>query len=139
MANQEIKYYLKCDTCGYLTEIDSENHTWCYNCTTRFPNYYKGWKPSSGDKSLEKYKNEVCIPYSSINAKLIVTPNNKKAEIINPSKEQIKRRVYLKDGFPLDRGGFTEWDFRQVKMYLVGILIIFGSIAVIAFIFNLFV
>ena len=132
------RYFIKCENCGFLIEILNENQTWCFNCTKRFSNYYKGWQPEHGDKNLRNYKNSVCIPYSDLDIKLIVKSNNKKSEITEPTKEQIKRRAYIKEGISLDRGGHYEWDFRQLKMYFLWILIIFGGIFLIAHLSSLF-
>lgn len=132
------RYFLKCKECGFLTEILNENHTWCYNCTKRFDNYYKGWQPENGEKNLENYKKSICIAYSDLDIKLIVIQNNKKTEITEPTKEQIKRRAYIKEGIPLDRGGHYEWDFNQLKMFFLWILIIFGGLFLIVYLINLF-
>lgn len=87
------RYFIKCENCGFLTEILNENQSWCYNCTKRFTNYYKAWQPAKGKKDLDSYKNSICIPYSDVDIK----QNNKKAEITQ-----------------LDRGGHNVWDFRQL-------------------------
>ena len=104
------RYFLKCKECGFLTEILNENHTRCYNCTKRFDNYYKGWQPENGEKNLENYKNSICIAYSDLDIKLI----------------------------PLDRGGHYEWDFNQLKMFFLWILIIFGGLFLVVYLINLF-
>ena len=78
MADQIKRYFLKCENCGYLTEILNENQTWCYNCTKRFSNFYKGWHPEHVEKSLDNYKKELCILYSDTDVKLFVNANNKK-------------------------------------------------------------
>ncbi len=124
------RYFLKCNHCGYLTEILNDSHTWCFNCTKRFINFYKGWQPEQGKKNLNTYKELFCVPYSEMDIESIVKENNKKVEIKETTKEQKIRRAYIKAGIPLDRGGQNEWDFRQYKMYLIGLLIIGGIIGI---------
>lgn len=121
-------YYLKCPSCGYLTKIDSINKSWCFNCTELFPNGFKKWKLKNRDGTLEQYQRLICEKYSDNDIATIIIPKNRKLEIKNPTSKQLKRRAYIKEGFPLDRGGFTEWDFDQFKKYhlpvIVGIVIL---------------
>lgn len=117
-------YFLKCTNCGYRTEIDKENQTWCPNCTVRFANYYKKWRFENGGKLLEEYRKVNCERFTETEIKDFVNPNNRKAEIRNPTGEQIKRRAYIKEGIPLDRGGHTEWDMDQIKKFYVPVLIV---------------
>ncbi len=126
MKEQPKRYYLKCDNCGFLTEVISENQTWCLNCTQQFPLFYKRWHVNN-KRSLDDYKKEVCIAYSELDIKLIVNKNNIEKLIDSPTKEQRIRRTLIKEGRPLDRGGFYEWDWRQFRLYLLWLFIIFGT------------
>jgi hypothetical protein len=117
-------HFLKCTNCGYLTEIVRENHSWCYNCTKRFSNYYKLWKTQNNGQNLEAYQKDVCEKITDLEIKSFVNPQNKKVEIKNPSKNLIIRRRYIDEGIPLDRGGHFEWDINQIKKFRIPMLII---------------
>jgi len=118
-------YYLKCSNCGYLTKIENENHNYCWNCTQIFSNCFKKWKLQNEGGKLEEYKRLVCEKYSEYEVKDYVNPRNRKVEIKKPNGDQIKRRRYIEEGVPLDRGGFTEWDMNQaIKHYVLLVIII---------------
>lgn len=115
----EIYYFLKCERCGFLTEIKHENHNYCYNCTQRFNNYFKLWNTKNKSKNLNDYKESICIKVSKESLG-DTRAKNAKLAINNPTSDQVKRRTYIKKGIPLDRGGHTEWDWDSIKRrYLV--------------------
>jgi len=128
-----IHYFLKCSNCGYLTEVTGENHNWCYNCTKRFPNYYKLWRQNGNGQSLEQYQLEMCKKYEDAEIKSIVNPRNKKLEIKDTNKELITRRRYIKEGIPLDRGGHMVWSSAQIKMFYIPVLILAGIIILVMY------
>ena len=117
-------WYLKCSNCGYLTKIESIKHNWCYNCTELFPNGFKKWKMKNMNGTMEQYQSQICEKYSDDDIKLTINPKNRKLEIKNPTSKQRKRRAYIKEGFPLDRGGFTEWDSEQFKKYHLPVIVV---------------
>jgi hypothetical protein len=119
-----IHYFLSCKNCGYKTEIVRENHTWCYNCTKRFPNYYRLWKHNGEGQTLEQYQNEICEKFVETEIKSFVNPQNRKVEIRNVAKEIVVRRRYIKEGIPLDKGGFTEWDGKHIKKHYILMMIL---------------
>lgn len=137
MKEQSNRYYLKCSNCGFLTEIDNKNHTWCFNCTEQFPIFYKKWQTTNKDKSLADYQKEICISYTHLDEKSIVGKNNAETKIDSPTKDQRIRRTLIKEGRPLDRGGHTEWDFRQFKMYILWMAILFATLFLLTYLLSL--
>ncbi len=56
---------------------------------------------------MAEYQRLICEKYSDSDIKNIVNPANRKKEIKNPTKEQIKRRAYIIDSSGLNK---TELD-----------------------------
>lgn len=126
-------YFQKCSQCGFLTLVNDTPDTWCFNCTSRFPVYYKKWKMDNPGKNLDDFKGEVGLAFSGIDLKHTVSENNKQALIKNPTKSQVKRRSYLRAGYPLDRGGFTEYSSMQARLYLLGAIMVIVGVLIMYF------
>lgn len=54
-------HFLKCKNCGHLNEVKSEYLTFCSICNKKLDNNFSGWKKSNPDKSLEDFKQLICI------------------------------------------------------------------------------
>ncbi|MFB6341562.1 hypothetical protein ACE1ET_07560 [Saccharicrinis sp. FJH62] len=132
MENDQTKYYYKCENCGYLTEIKHTNHIWCYNCTEQFSNYFKKWHQNN-NKDLESYQKEICHGFNKSELLNNVEQYNKKVEIQTPTKEQIMRRTYIKQGISVEAAYRNHWDFDRIKYYVLGLV----AIAIVAMIIKI--
>jgi len=54
-------YYLKCEHCGHLNEIKSEYLVFCAGCSKKIENNYTTWSRKNEGKTLEDFKNLICI------------------------------------------------------------------------------
>lgn len=129
IVEEETKrYFLKCEKCEFLTEIEKTNHTWCPNCTNQFPLYFKKWKIANPNKSIEAYKREVCIAYSVYEVKKNVYLNNEEKEIKNPTQGLIVRRRLVKEKRSLGIKGYSDKEYKRFKTLGVVWLIIIASL-----------
>jgi hypothetical protein len=53
--------YLKCTNCGHYNELKTEYITFCTNCNKILPDNFQDWKKRNPEKSLNDFKNLVCI------------------------------------------------------------------------------
>ncbi len=53
--------YLKCNNCGHLNELRSENLFFCIGCNKPLTNSFSEWKKANPAGTFEEYKNKVCI------------------------------------------------------------------------------
>ncbi len=64
-------HYLKCNNCGHLNEVNGEYLTFCSKCNKKLENNFSDWKKRNPEKSLEDFKQLICISASDIqNSKL---------------------------------------------------------------------
>ncbi|MCF8298384.1 MAG: hypothetical protein K9J13_12630 [Saprospiraceae bacterium] len=59
-------HYLKCKNCQHLNEVKTEYLTFCSNCNKKLDNNFSVWKKSNPDKSLEDFKQLICISEEEI-------------------------------------------------------------------------
>ncbi len=132
------QYYLKCKNCNYLTEIIDKNVTYCFNCTRKFDNNFNSWQLKSGSNDIDRYKKETCTTYNMNKDSATIKSHNQKYKKTDLTKEERIRRTYLKEGYPLDRGGFTEWTLKQYLLSKIWYAIIIGGLLLILHLFGLF-
>ncbi|HTA82877.1 MAG TPA: hypothetical protein VK783_08090 [Bacteroidia bacterium] len=53
--------YLKCNKCGHLNEVRSENLFVCYKCNQALDNSFSEWKKKNPGATFEDFKKQVCI------------------------------------------------------------------------------
>ncbi|WP_418893376.1 hypothetical protein [Limibacterium fermenti] len=59
-----MPYYLKCNHCGHLNEMNSPYSVLCSSCGKKMDNNFTEWQRRNPGKSFEDYKNAVCITES---------------------------------------------------------------------------
>ena len=71
-------YYLKCNHCGHLNEVNSEYMVFCTNCKKKIENNYSNWKKKNQDKTLDEFKKLICISDEDIQTATSKSKNPKK-------------------------------------------------------------
>lgn len=59
-------FYLKCKNCGHLNEVQSEYLIFCSSCDKKLDDNYSDWKKRNPDKTLDDFKQLICISKSDI-------------------------------------------------------------------------
>lgn len=54
-------YYLRCNHCGHLNEVNSESLLFCSNCNKKITNNFGNWHQQNPEKNFNDYKLEQCI------------------------------------------------------------------------------
>lgn len=73
-------YFLKCNNCGHLDEVKTEYQVFCTNCNNKIENNYADWHKRNPEKTIDEYKQLICISSDEINS------NNTKPKSKSKSK-----------------------------------------------------
>jgi hypothetical protein len=64
-----MKYYLRCENCGFYNGVNSEYLTFCESCKKKLSGNFREWQKIHPDKGLVDFKLEECIEESLIPAR----------------------------------------------------------------------
>lgn len=71
-------HFLKCNNCGSLNEVESENLLFCQNCNKKLDNNFRDWQARNPEKKFDEFKTLICVSESEVNNNPIVKKNQPK-------------------------------------------------------------
>jgi len=69
-------HYLKCNNCGHLNELKTEYLVFCSSCDKKLENNFTNWQRRHPEKSLDDFKQLICVSEAEIPQKNQKTKSN---------------------------------------------------------------